>query len=168
LPPVETTDTGLDGLLILVLQHYGMRKLKALVAFIVLTIGACLAVEIGLSQTRWAAVISCFAARLDADQLYVAIGILGATVMPHNIRITGRRAILGEFASRPWLKVVVWLFVRSVAKWGGLGRLPAGVSLVNFCCHADLVLRGRAPGGESSWCANRRNPRTSCGRTSGD
>jgi manganese transport protein len=50
-------------LLILVLQHYGMRKLKALVAFMVLTLGACLAVDIGLSQPRWAAVISCFAAR---------------------------------------------------------------------------------------------------------
>lgn len=42
--------TGLDVLLILVMQHYGMRRLEALIAVLVLTIGACLAVEISLSQ----------------------------------------------------------------------------------------------------------------------
>jgi manganese transport protein len=76
---------GFDALLILVLQHYGMRKLEALIAVMVLTIGACLAVEIGLSQPHWGAVISGFIPHLEADSLYVAIGILGATVMPHNL-----------------------------------------------------------------------------------
>jgi manganese transport protein len=97
--------TGLDVLLILVMQHYGMRRLEALIAVLVLTIGACLAVEISLSQPHWPAVISGFVPRLDVDSLYVAIGILGATVMPHNLYLHSalvqtRRLGTGSAATR--------------------------------------------------------------------
>lgn len=77
--------TGVDVMLILVLQHYGIRKLEALVAVMVLTIGACMGVEILLARPVWGDVANGLVPRLDRDSLFVAIGILGATVMPHNL-----------------------------------------------------------------------------------
>ena len=77
--------TGLDVLFILALQHYGVRKLEAVIAAMVLTVGACFAVEIVLTEPDWQGVLSGFAPRLDSSSLLIAIGILGATVMPHNL-----------------------------------------------------------------------------------
>ncbi len=77
--------TGLDVMLILALQHYGVRKLEAIVAVLVLTIGACMAIELVLARPVWGDVAGGFVPRLDAASLLVAVGILGATVMPHNL-----------------------------------------------------------------------------------
>ena len=77
--------TGLDVMLILALQHYGVRKLEAIVAVLVLTIGACMAIELVLAKPVWRDVAGGFVPRLDAASLLVAVGILGATVMPHNL-----------------------------------------------------------------------------------
>ena len=77
--------TGVDVMLIIALQHYGVRKLEAVVAALVLTIGACMAVEMILARPAWGAVAGGFVPRLDSASLLVAIGILGATVMPHNL-----------------------------------------------------------------------------------
>ena len=77
--------TGLDVMLILALQHYGIRKLEAIVAVLVLTIGACMAIELVLARPVWGDVASGFVPRLDSASLLVAVGILGATVMPHNL-----------------------------------------------------------------------------------
>ena len=77
--------TGLDVMLILALQHYGVRKLEAIVAVLVLTIGACMAIELVLARPVWRDVAGGFVPRLDAASLLVAVGILGATVMPHNL-----------------------------------------------------------------------------------
>jgi manganese transport protein len=77
--------TGLDVMFIIALQHYGMRKLEAVVAVMVLTIGLCLGLELVLVQPDWAEVAGGFVPRLNPANLYVAIGIIGATVMPHNL-----------------------------------------------------------------------------------
>lgn len=77
--------TGLDVLLLLALQRYGIRKLEAFILTLVLTIGACFAVELFLIRPDVREVASGLVPRLDAASLYVAIGILGATVMPHNL-----------------------------------------------------------------------------------
>jgi manganese transport protein len=77
--------TGLDVFLILVLQHYGIRKLEAVVAVLVLTIGSCMALEMLLVRPVWADVAGGLVPRLNSNNLFVAIGILGATVMPHNL-----------------------------------------------------------------------------------
>ena len=77
--------TGVDVMLIMLLQHYGVRKLEALVAALVLTIGTCMAIEMLLARPVWGAVAGGFVPRLDTASLLVAIGILGATVMPHNL-----------------------------------------------------------------------------------
>ena len=97
--------TGFDVMLILVLQHYGIRKLEALVATLVLTIGACMALEMLLVRPAWGEVASGLVPRLNATSLFVAIGILGATVMPHNLYLHSalvqtRRIGSGERAKR--------------------------------------------------------------------
>ena len=77
--------TGFDVLLLLALQRYGIRKLEAVVLSLVMTCGACFVVELFWVQPDWRDVAAGFVPRLDGDGLYVAIGILGATVMPHNL-----------------------------------------------------------------------------------
>ena len=101
--------TGVDVMLILVLQHYGIRKLEALVAALVLTIGACMGLEILLAQPVWGDVAGGLVPRLDSASLFVAIGILGATVMPHNLYLHSslvqtRRIDGGERARREALR----------------------------------------------------------------
>ena len=77
--------TGLDVMLVLVLQHYGVRKLEAFVAVMVLTIAVCMGLEILLAHPVWSEVAVGLVPRLNQANLFVAIGILGATVMPHNL-----------------------------------------------------------------------------------
>ena len=77
--------TGFDTMVFLVIQHFGIRKMEAFILSLVVTIGACFAVEVFLSQPVWHEVVGGFAPHLTQESLYVAIGILGATVMPHNL-----------------------------------------------------------------------------------
>lgn len=78
--------TALDTLLLLVLSQFGIRKLEAVVMALVGTIGGALLIEIFLSQPEWGGIVRGFVPSLpDTTALYIAIGILGATVMPHNL-----------------------------------------------------------------------------------
>jgi manganese transport protein len=78
--------TAFDTLLILFLHSRGVRKMEAFIVALIVTIGACLAVEIVLSKPVWGEIATGFVPSLPgASALYLAIGILGATVMPHNL-----------------------------------------------------------------------------------
>ena len=81
--------TALDVLLILVLQRRGFRLLEALVIALIATIAGCFLFEILASAPDPGGVLRGFipSAQIlgDRQMLYIAIGILGATVMPHNI-----------------------------------------------------------------------------------
>jgi manganese transport protein len=81
--------TGLDVLLVLALQGRGFRKVEALVVTLIATIAGCFAYEIFFAQPLWREAASGLIPRkdilLNRDMLYLAIGILGATVMPHNL-----------------------------------------------------------------------------------
>jgi len=77
--------TSLDALVILWLTRYGIRVIESLVLVLIATIGGCFAVEIFLAKPNMAEMATGLIPRLTADSLYVAIGILGATVMPHNL-----------------------------------------------------------------------------------
>ncbi len=81
--------TSLDVLLILYLQHRGFRLLEALVTVLIATIAGCFLFEILISKPDPLAVLTGFVPSAsilgDPDKLYIAIGILGATVMPHNL-----------------------------------------------------------------------------------
>src|SRR6202163_1495016 len=81
--------TGLDVLIVLALQGRGFRVLETLVITLIMTIGACFAYEIFFARPLWIEAargfIPTFQILKDREMLYLAIGILGATVMPHNL-----------------------------------------------------------------------------------
>jgi len=81
--------TALDVLVVLFLQGKGFRRLEALVAALIITIGGCFAYELIVSRPSIALVLGGLVPQtqviLDPSKLYIAIGILGATVMPHNL-----------------------------------------------------------------------------------
>src|SRR6478752_2048163 len=81
--------TALDVLIVLSLQHRGFRYVEGLVIVMILGIAGCFAVELWLARPDLAAVAHGFVPTLavvrNPHMLYVAIAILGATVMPHNL-----------------------------------------------------------------------------------
>ncbi len=77
--------TGFDVMLLLLIQRYGIRKMEGFILMLISTIGLCFVMEIFLSKPEIGGIISGFVPRLNRESLYVAIGILGATVMPHNL-----------------------------------------------------------------------------------
>src|SRR5881227_3534636 len=81
--------TALDVLVVLFLQHRGFRYVEALVVALIVLIAGSFAVEIWLSRPDLTAVATGFIPRAqilgNGEMLYIAIGILGATVMPHNL-----------------------------------------------------------------------------------
>jgi manganese transport protein len=81
--------TGLDVLLILALQGRGFRIVEALVITVIATIGGCFVYEIFISQPLWREAAVGLIPRMEIlrnrEMLYISIGILGATVMPHNL-----------------------------------------------------------------------------------
>ena len=80
------TITILDTLLILFLQNFGIRKLEAFIIALVIIIGGSFVVELFLAKPVVVEVLSGFKPGILTDQsLYIAVGIIGATVMPHNL-----------------------------------------------------------------------------------
>ena len=77
--------TALDTFLLLWLQKYGMRKMEAAILALVVTIGGCFLLQILLARPDAIALLHGFRPSLPPGSLFVAIGILGATVMPHNL-----------------------------------------------------------------------------------
>ncbi|HEY2573213.1 MAG TPA: Nramp family divalent metal transporter [Verrucomicrobiaceae bacterium] len=83
------TITALDVLMILWLQHKGFRWIESLVISLIVVIGGCFVVELLIARPEPGAVLAGFMPHSDIlrqqAMLYLAIGILGATVMPHNL-----------------------------------------------------------------------------------
>ena len=81
--------TALDVFLILWMQNLGFRWIEAFVVTLLGIIAVCFAVQIALADPQWGAVIRGFAPTTEIvknpEMLYLAIGIIGATVMPHNL-----------------------------------------------------------------------------------
>jgi manganese transport protein len=78
--------TALDVFILLAVQRAGIRKMEGLIFALVATIGACYVLEVVLARPEWGPLAQGFIPRLGSTEaLYVAIGILGATVMPHNL-----------------------------------------------------------------------------------
>jgi manganese transport protein len=81
--------TALDVFLILYLQNLGFRWVEAFVITLLGVIAVCFGIQIALADPDWGGVIRGFAPTTEIvsnpDMLYLALGILGATVMPHNL-----------------------------------------------------------------------------------
>jgi manganese transport protein len=82
--------TGLDVLLLLAMQQFGMRTIEAIVVLLIATIGVCYFIEIFVLPQTQPSFLEMGRALISphfrqAGMLYVAVGIIGATVMPHNL-----------------------------------------------------------------------------------
>ena len=85
--------TAFDVLLILFTQGRSFRVIEGIIALLVLLITVCFAVQIGMSNPEAVAVMSGFLPSsgifTNHDALIIAVGIIGATVMPHNLFLHG-------------------------------------------------------------------------------
>src|SRR5882672_12920295 len=80
------TLTVLDTLILLVLQSYGMRKIEAFIIALVVIIGLSFLLEMIWAKPDVGELVKGFIPSLPSEEaLYIAIGIIGATVMPHNL-----------------------------------------------------------------------------------
>lgn len=77
--------TAFDSLLLLAIQRLGVRKMEAFIVGLISIIGVCFVVEIFLAKPDWGGVVHGFVPQLNRESLFLAIGIIGATVMPHNL-----------------------------------------------------------------------------------
>jgi manganese transport protein len=81
--------TALDVLLLLLLQQWGFRLLEAFILSLLIIIAVCFAGQMAIAQPSLSAIAAGFVPTAqivrDPAMLYIAIGILGATVMPHNL-----------------------------------------------------------------------------------
>jgi len=111
--------TSLDVLLVLLLQHRGFRLLEALVIVLIATVAGCFLFEIIISRPQLGALAAGFVPRIatlrDPGQLYIAIGILGATVMPHNLYLHSSIVQTRRYDETPQGKRVAvrWAFLDS-------------------------------------------------------
>src|SRR3989440_396911 len=147
--------TSLDVLIVLYLQHRGFRLLEALVLVLIATIAGCFLFEILISKPDTGAVLSGFVPSAsilrDPDKLYIAIGILGATVMPHNLYLhssvvqtrsyeeTRAGTLAGQIVMegflnigiRPWLRRLITRLIAIV---------PAALTAIFFGAHGTAQL----------------------------
>src|SRR4051812_3780951 len=94
--------TVLDTFLLLYLQRLGIRKMEAFIIALVAIIGFSFLVEIVFAKPDAGAVLKGFIpTRLNDEALYIAIGIIGATVMPHNLYLHSALVQTRKIANAP-------------------------------------------------------------------
>src|SRR5260370_20595053 len=77
--------TAADTLLVLWFRRSGIRTTEAIVLALISVIAACFCIEICRAKPNYHEMVTGVVPRLNATNLYIVIGILGATVMPHNL-----------------------------------------------------------------------------------
>ena len=77
--------TAFDTLLLLWLQRFGMRTMETIVIVLIVTIASCFLVEIFWAKPEWGPMAAGLIPRVSRKSLYLVVGIVGATVMPHNL-----------------------------------------------------------------------------------
>lgn len=77
--------TAADTILLLWLNRLGMRAVEAFVLALIAAMAGCFAIELWMAKPVWTQIAGGLVPSIDSQSLYIAIGILGATVMPHNL-----------------------------------------------------------------------------------
>ncbi len=78
--------SAFDTFFILWLQKYGIRKIEAIILSFIMMIAICFSIELTMSQPVLSSIMTWFIPHIpNSAALYIAIGIIGATVMPHNL-----------------------------------------------------------------------------------
>ena len=128
--------TVLDSLLVLMLMRRGFRKLEAFITGLIVLIAGCFLIEILLASPKFSELFGGFLQPLapfsNPEMLYIAIGILGATVMPHNLYLHSSIVQTRAFERSPTGR-------RDAVKWATLDSSIA-LGLALFVNGAILVL----------------------------
>jgi manganese transport protein len=77
--------TALDTFLVLWLTRYGIRVVEGLIIVVIMVITGCFLVELAFARPALSEMVTGLVPKIDGASLYIAISILGATVMPHNL-----------------------------------------------------------------------------------
>jgi len=98
--------TGFDVILLLLLENRGFRYIEAIVVTLTATIGVCFGLEVLFSKPQFGLALKAMfipdpAILHDPLMLYIAIGILGATVMPHNLYLHSAIVQTRDYARTP-------------------------------------------------------------------
>ena len=132
--------TAADVLVILYLQYKGFRRMEAIVVVLISTIALCFASELLFSKPNLSDVFAGFIPRAeilaDPGMLYVAIGIIGATVMPHNLYLHSSIVQTRKFERTPAGR-------REAIKFGTIDS-SAALMFALFINSAILVLAASA------------------------
>ena len=91
--------TSLDTLFVLWLSRYGIRLVEALILGLIAIIAGCFIVELTFAKPALGLLAGGLVPRLNSQSLYVAVGILGATVMPHNLYLHSALVQTRQFGS---------------------------------------------------------------------
>jgi manganese transport protein len=152
--PAGVALTALDTIIVLSLKGRGFRHLEAIVLALIGTIAICLFAELVLVKPDWHSVAAGLVPSLhklaERDALYLAIGILGATVMPHNLYL--HSSVVQTRVVRRAPRPDTEQDARTMTEAIGLSRIDTIVSLLLalFINGAILVLAAAAfytPGG---------------------
>ncbi|HEX4023224.1 MAG TPA: Nramp family divalent metal transporter [Steroidobacteraceae bacterium] len=142
--------TALDVLVILWLQQRSFRYVEAVVTALILVVGVCFALNLLLTQLHWQALGRGLLPHADIlsdpNKLYLAVGIIGATVMPHNLYLhssivqtrryrrdrQGKRSAL-QFASVDTVGALSLAFVVNA------GLLVLAAAVLHAAGHHDVI-----------------------------
>jgi manganese transport protein len=102
--------TSLDTLLMLWFTRLGIRLIEAIILAMIALIAACFIIEVALAHPSLPAIAGGLIPRLNSESLYVAIGILGATVMPHNLYLHSALVQTRRIGSEPAAKAAACRF----------------------------------------------------------
>ena len=128
--------TALDVFIILFLQSKGFRYIETLVITIIVVIGGCFIAELWFARPDIVGILKGFIPQVEVvrnpEALYIAVGILGATVMPHNLYLHSAIVQTRDFQDTPEKK-------REAIKFGTIDSTIA-LSLALFINAAILIL----------------------------
>lgn len=131
--------TALDVLLILMLQQKGFRWLEAFVIAMVATVGICFAAEMWFARPEMAGILKGLVPTTqivtNPAMLYIAMGILGATVMPHNLYLHSAIVQTRKVENTPQAK-------REAIKWGTIDSTVA--LFLAFLINAAILILSAA------------------------
>ena len=134
--------TALDAFLLLLLMNRGFRFLEAFVIALLIVIAVCFAIQVAAAAPPVAAMLQGFVPSSEiftnSEMLYIAIGIIGATVMPHNLYLhssivqtrayprtdEGRRDAIKWATTDSTIALMLALFINAAILGGGGRDLP--------------------------------------------
>jgi manganese transport protein len=139
--------TGLDVLVVIGLMRFGFKKLEAVVTALVATIASCFILQLFVSKPDWGlAAIGAIVPRMHFGQLFIVVGIIGATVMPHNLYLHSaivqtRASAEDEAGKLEAIRNNTWdtVIALSLALFVNAAILMVAAAAFHWSGHADIA-----------------------------